>query len=438
MQHKTRDMKHRFKFQVSSFIALVLLFAIFSSSLATDFSSPSFTVKDPVIDTGLSRGTSTNFGLGQSLTQTAIGRSSSTNFRVWSGFQYYYQVNANTLTATAGNGQVSLSWTVPQTFLGAVVGNYDVGTGTVSGSYTFESAGNVTSFTKTGLTNGTTYYFRVRAETAAGTFLVFSNEASAVPVGEAPRTIGGGAGPPLPANLTVKGLAPPNSQVTILRDGQFAAAVRADGEGRFEKTLTGLTPGVYNFGLYAVDGQGAKTSTFNFSQNLSSQVTNVIDILLAPTIRSSHTVIKQGEDLVVSGYTVSNSLVTLLLNNQPFTTTSRPDGFWTIIISTPNLNLGKYQLTIRVTKNGQTSQTSTVLEFEVSKEKSVPTTEEKLPPGICGRSDLNCDGRVDLVDFSILLYYWQQVVSINVRADINQSGLVDLGDFSVMMFDWTG
>src|SRR3954454_21551251 len=91
--------------------------------LASDFSSSSFTVTNPVITEGSASASSGNFGLGQSLGQIAPGLSTSTNFQLWSGFQYYFGVNANVVTATAGNGQVSLSWTVPQSFLGVSAGD---------------------------------------------------------------------------------------------------------------------------------------------------------------------------------------------------------------------------------------------------------------------------------------------------------------------------
>ena len=53
----------------------------------------------------------------------------------------------------------------------------------------------------------------------------------------------------------------------------------------------------------------------------------------------------------------------------------------------------------------------------------------------CPNADLNKDGRVNLTDFSILLYYWG---TDNACADQNQNGIVDLVDFSIMMFYWTG
>ena len=54
---------------------------------------------------------------------------------------------------------------------------------------------------------------------------------------------------------------------------------------------------------------------------------------------------------------------------------------------------------------------------------------------VCAEADLNGDGRVNITDFSILLYHWG---TDNECADQNQNGVVDLIDFSVMMYYWTG
>ena len=53
----------------------------------------------------------------------------------------------------------------------------------------------------------------------------------------------------------------------------------------------------------------------------------------------------------------------------------------------------------------------------------------------CAEADLNHDGRVNLTDFSILLFHWG---TDNECADQNQNGIVDLVDFSIMMYYWTG
>lgn len=51
------------------------------------------------------------------------------------------------------------------------------------------------------------------------------------------------------------------------------------------------------------------------------------------------------------------------------------------------------------------------------------------------KGDLNGDGKVDLVDFSIESY-WYQESSPPAYTDINNDGKIDLTDFSVMAFYW--
>lgn len=51
-------------------------------------------------------------------------------------------------------------------------------------------------------------------------------------------------------------------------------------------------------------------------------------------------------------------------------------------------------------------------------------------------ADFNQDGRVDAIDFSILLYNWG--ILKNSVTDINQDGKVDTVDFSIFLYWWTG
>jgi outer membrane protein assembly factor BamB len=82
------------------------------------------------------------------------------------------------LTATAGNAQVSLSWSASN---GTAPITYNVWRGTASGGETQLVTGlSSTSYFDTGLKNGTTYYYEVTATNPAGTS-GFSNETSATP-----------------------------------------------------------------------------------------------------------------------------------------------------------------------------------------------------------------------------------------------------------------
>src|SRR5262249_40949167 len=70
-----------------------------------------------------------------------------------------------TLTgATAGSGTVALAWNAPASNGGSGITNYKVYRGTSSGGETLlTTLGNVTSFNDSGLSNGTTYYYKVTA-----------------------------------------------------------------------------------------------------------------------------------------------------------------------------------------------------------------------------------------------------------------------------------
>ena len=114
------------------------------------------------------------------------------------------------LSAAAGNQQISLSWTASNSAT-----SYNVMRGTASGGpYTQVSTATSTNWTNTGLTNGTTYYYVVTAVNTAGQSSN-SNQASATPTGGAPVP------PAAPANL---GATAGNQQVSLSWTASSGAA----------------------------------------------------------------------------------------------------------------------------------------------------------------------------------------------------------------------
>jgi len=90
------------------------------------------------------------------------------------------------LTAKPGNGQITLNWQAPVSNGGVNITSYKVYRGLSAGSETLLTSGGCSSLgavltcTDTGLTNGTTYYYKVSAVNAIGEGQK-SNEVNAVP-----------------------------------------------------------------------------------------------------------------------------------------------------------------------------------------------------------------------------------------------------------------
>ena len=86
---------------------------------------------------------------------------------------------------TGGSGSVALQWSAPAWNGGSAVSGYDVYRGTSSGAETLlAQVGNVTSYTDSTVTNGTTYYYKVSAVNSVGEGAQ-SGEQSATPAGVA-------------------------------------------------------------------------------------------------------------------------------------------------------------------------------------------------------------------------------------------------------------
>jgi cellulose 1,4-beta-cellobiosidase len=166
------------------------------------------------------------------------------------------------LTATPGNAQVTLTWSAS-----ATATTYSVKRTTVSGGpYTAIASGlTSTSYTNTGLTNGTTYFYVVTASNLGGESGV-SNQASATPV------------PPPPAAPTGLAASPGNAQVTLTWQASATAtsysvkrstasggpfATVATGLVALTYTDTGLTNGTKYYYIVTASNLGGESGASN-------------------------------------------------------------------------------------------------------------------------------------------------------------------------------
>jgi fibronectin type 3 domain-containing protein len=133
------------------------------------------------------------------------------------------------LTASGGNAQVSLTWTAST---GAA--SYNVYRSTTSGGpYTRIASGvTSTSYTDSGLANGTTYFYVVIAVNSSGTS-GNSNQASATPSG------GGGTVNPISINFSGSGTPMGSSEsagVVVLSNWNNAAGLSGSGQALVDST----------------------------------------------------------------------------------------------------------------------------------------------------------------------------------------------------------
>ncbi len=176
------------------------------------------------------------------------------------------------LTSTAGNGQIVLTWSVPANNGGATVTNYRVYRGATPGGETLLlTLGSVLTYTDRGLTNCQTYYYRVSAVNSIGEGAK-SNELGATPatVPTAPKNLQGTYGN---AYINLTWQAPSSNGCSVITGYQVwrgnssgSETFLADAHLDLWFNSTGLTNGqTYYYRVSAVNsiGEGLKSNELN-------------------------------------------------------------------------------------------------------------------------------------------------------------------------------
>ena len=297
---------------------------------------------------------------------------------------------------------------------------------------------------------GTTYFYRVYAFIGS-VDSAYSNEASVTtPQPQLPPTGGGGGGggsgggsyfPVAPFNIEgsadFKGIAYPGSRVTLLSNGQVAAVTQAGPDAHFEVDLTGLQPGTYNFGVWAKDPAGILSNIQTFQITVTNGATTIVSgIFFPPTIAASELQVARGDPLTLFGYTAPEATVTVVVHSAiPVVrnVTSTASGTWTEQVPTDILGYGPHTAQARAAASGSITQDSATVNFTVGDTNVAAPRPSGCPP----RGDLDQDCRVDLVDFSILAY-WYGKPDPPAEVLLDGTSAVDLTDFSILAYYWTG
>jgi len=250
---------------------------------------------------------------------------------------------------------------------------------------------------------------------------------------------GGGSTGSISIQTTVNfsGIAYPNSNVYLLQDGVVVATVKTNNSPNFSISIQNLNTNVYTFSLYAEDTAKRKSSFYSFPLYLTSGITvNISNIFLSPTIALDKIRIKLGDNLTIFGKSAPRSEVHIsVLGNQEYfyKVMSNNDGNYFYNFNTSMIGAGKFQTKSNSIYQGRVSIYNSPLVFIVNNEN---TEKEE---SICSliRADLNCDGHVNLTDFSIMAF-WYKKIKPPVRIDLKEDGIINLIDFSILAFYWTG
>jgi hypothetical protein len=227
--------------------------------------------------------------------------------------------------------------------------------------------------------------------------------------------------------------------VVVLKDGQKVISTVSGPDARFQVTIANLFSGSYNFSVYGEDSEGRRSMPFTFPLYLGFGANTTIGgIFLTPTIETDKTEVKRGDNISIFGKTVPKGTVTIAVHSDPeifVNTDSDANGVYFYTLDTTPLQEGAHVAKSKTTLFKEVSEFGSAVGFQVG-DKTV-TKKPRVPNG-----DLNKDMRVNLVDFSIALHWFKKNLSPDAKIieaeSLSGDGKIDLADISIILYFWTG
>lgn len=245
-----------------------------------------------------------------------------------------------------------------------------------------------------------------------------------------------GSSTPVTANVSLSGSTSPGATVTVTAPGTYPHTVVADSHGSFSVVYDRLPFGEYVFSVSATDTKGMYTATTVMPLVLGNGVSaSVSGIILGPTLSARP--LEESTTVRVSGMSVPLSTITIWTDafiETPFTVRADAQGAYIYDIDFTSRTSGVYRFRAKATVDGFDTQYGlpALLPVSVGKDASSDKNNPVVGP-ICDvhAGDFNCDGLINLLDFSILSF-WYQKSNPPLRVDLTGDGVVDLADMSLL------
>lgn len=250
--------------------------------------------------------------------------------------------------------------------------------------------------------------------------------------------------------VILSGYTSPLSQVVVKEDGSVIGTTTSDSLGNWSKTISVAIPSLHTYELYVTDASSRISKTISYNLNVAGNTTTTIsNIVLPPTLSQSTTTITG------SGYPTAT--ITL--------TSSSGDSYTTIIPGTGNWQIdlssvlgGPYTLTATQSVGSYISLESTTLSFtgstptpsstpnssSSSTSISSPQPSTSIPPTITPTTspspktpffvplyDNNQDGKLALSELFEVLKNW---LTRHLPCDLNKDSKCNLIDLSILLY----
>jgi hypothetical protein len=237
-----------------------------------------------------------------------------------------------------------------------------------------------------------------------------------------------------------RGTAYQGSTISLTRNGEVIATAPANPDGTFDLRIRNIASGTYSFGIRAEDQKHLISKLVLFTVYISPGIATIVDgIFIPPTLTSDKVETKQGEPIIFSGTSVANAEVRLSLTaSSEFLKKIKTNasGTWAYTLDTSLLDMGDYDAKARTLTASSLSLYSDVLTFRIGSVTRLRSTVSTLT-GFRKRCDLNNDNRVNLLDFSIMAF-WYKRLGFPDKVDLNTDTKINLTDLSILAYCWTG
>jgi hypothetical protein len=244
----------------------------------------------------------------------------------------------------------------------------------------------------------------------------------------------GGPGPRLPltgVGVTVSGQSYPGRPTFITLRGFPTREVIAGVDGGYSADFPSVTPGEYVATIRAIDAFNSSSATRAIRLLVVADAkTSVAGFNVPPTLHLRQLEVRAGEEIAVYGSARPGSSVVVSINNEETATrfTAGVNGVWSGGVTTVGRKLGSYSMRARHSDDDVFSRLGSV-------RVSLKTVPVQGGAGARITGDLNGDTKVNLVDFSILAF-WYNKKEAPSNIDLSGDGRITLIDFSILAYAW--